>query len=127
MEGRRPTAGQNELLIKVHCQLVAILKENIFLPLSWFTLSNLPFLILPDKFKERMKATSHSMCHFSRYLIDAASLSNWVSNEGGTIHFLQIPPTGICLSCSNVCVRINHQFSCISVSQQRNDLYFSNR
>lgn len=117
--GDPPTAGQDELLIKLHCQLATILKGKCFLPLSWFTWSNLPFLILANKFKERMKTTSQSMCHFSGDLIDVASLSNWVSNEGSANHFLHIPPTGICLSCSNVCVRINHQFNFISVSQQR--------
>lgn len=54
--------------------------------------------MLADKLKERMKATFYSVWHFSGYLIDPASLSDWVSIEGGISHLFQIPQTGLCLS-----------------------------
>lgn len=42
-ESERPTASQNELLVKLDFQLAVMLKRDLLLPLSWFTLSNFPF------------------------------------------------------------------------------------
>lgn len=75
-----------------------MLKRDLFLPPSWFTLLNSAFIIPQGECEETAKATSYLVWHCSVDLIDPASLSNWVGTEGGINPFLQIPQTGIFIS-----------------------------